>query len=288
MQNKFVFSTIILGLVALLAVLRKFQEEIHLLKQQISETKLNLEYNLREMQRETVKELKEIISKSSFEHSHLSTNITKKIHAMQDELLLHLYTSNFQRLDFLKSNFSILLWIKVHSFHAFDGIIGCEEAYHDANKCFHSYLRNKKPYFGFWDNDIASDTELLPDVWTHVSFTYDVNSRTGSIFLNEKLDKQRVGMEPLLAAHPIVFGRANKGHNPLDGRYFDDSFSMIYLTTRLTIYRFGSMRILPRSISEEEITSLMNTGDSYRTLLSVEVSSDTWEEITTPYHSPYN
>eukprot|EP01040_Poterioochromonas_malhamensis_P014201 gene14201-15701_t len=152
-----------------------------------------------------------------------SIDVTKKIHSIQIELFSHLYTStflfkNFQKLYFLTSSFSILLWIKVHSFHAFNGIIGCgEDATQDKNKCFHAYLRNKKPYFGFWDNDIASDTELLPDVWTHVSFTYDINSSTGSIFINGKLDTKKVGMAPLLVAHSMVFGHSHKPHNSLDG-----------------------------------------------------------------------
>lgn len=56
------------------------------------------------------------------------------------------------------------------------------------------------------------------------------------------------------------------------------SFSIVYVTTQL--HRFGSMKMLPRSTSKEEITSLMNAEDHYRTLLSIEVGPDTWQEIT--------
>ncbi len=75
------------------------------------------------------------------------------------------------------------------------GIIGCEEGYQIENSCFHAYLHDKKPNFSFWkaDGGIQSDTELLPNTWTHVSFTYDAPSHTASIFINGKLDKQIVG-----------------------------------------------------------------------------------------------
>ena len=152
----------------------------------------------------------------------LSTNVTKKITSIQDDILPLLYSSSYvfqdpQRVHFLTSSFSILVWIKIFSFRTTNGIFGCEEANHHTNHCLHAYLINRKPYFGFWSNDVASDTELLLNIWTHLSFTYDAPSRTGSIFINGKLDKQRVGMEPLSVAHPMTFGHWDDNH-PLFGR----------------------------------------------------------------------
>lgn len=175
-----------------------------------------------EVLKQRISELEESIEKSQTDLIQLSTNVTKKITSIQDDILPLVYSSSYvfqdpKRANFLTSSFSILLWIKIFSFRATNGIFGCEEANHHTNHCLHAYLINRKPYFGFWSNDVASDTELLPNIWTHLSFTYDAPSRTGSIFINGKLDKQRVGMEPLSVAHPMTFGRWDDNH-PLFGR----------------------------------------------------------------------
>ncbi len=182
---------------------KDLNDEIQLLKQRISE-------------------LEESIEKSNTDLMQLSTNVTKKIISIQDDILPLLYSSSYvfqdpRRVHFLTSSFSILVWIKIFSFRATNGIFGCEEANHHTNHCLHAYLINRKPYFGFWSNDVASNTELSPNIWTHLSFTYDAPSRTGSIFINGKPDQLRVGMEPLSVAHPMTFGHWDDNH-PLFGR----------------------------------------------------------------------
>lgn len=56
------------------------------------------------------------------------------------------------------------------------------------NECLHIVIRQQKPYFGFFYEDVAADEALTPSRWYHLAFTFDCPARNQSIYVNGRLD----------------------------------------------------------------------------------------------------
>jgi two-component SAPR family response regulator len=63
-------------------------------------------------------------------------------------------------------------------------------------------IRDQKPYFGFFNNDLQGKTNLEAGVWNHLVWRYNKLSGEQAIFLNGKLDSRSLG-------HPAYKGRDN-------------------------------------------------------------------------------
>ncbi len=66
----------------------------------------------------------------------------------------------------------------------------------------HLLIRNQKPYFGFYNNDLRGKTSLEAGKWYHLVWRYNKLSGEQAIFLNGKLDSRSLG-------HPAYKGRDN-------------------------------------------------------------------------------
>jgi hypothetical protein len=133
-----------------------------------------------------------------------------------------------QSLFLRQHSFSFLVWINIESFQSNNNIIACKEGiYHKYNQCLHFILRDRKPYFGFYDNDFSSDSQLQTRTWTHLAFVYDAQQKMGSIFINGKKKAQRLDMESLEGDHPVYISVAGNGRE-LNGRLVLSHLSFLW------------------------------------------------------------
>jgi len=68
------------------------------------------------------------------------------------------------------------------------------------NQSLHLTIRkNGRPHLGFFNNDLTSETQLLPNRWHHIAWRYSVKDQEQTIFVNGELDKAEGNREPFSA-----------------------------------------------------------------------------------------
>ncbi|HBY53387.1 MAG TPA: hypothetical protein DEH15_13220 [Marinilabiliales bacterium] len=100
-------------------------------------------------------------------------------------------------------DFSVAAWIKIKEYLPNKNdycIIGTKN--NSYQQGIHLLIRDQKPYFGFYNNDLQGKTILEPDRWYHLVWRYNKLSGEQAIFLNGKLDSRSLG-------HPAYKGRDN-------------------------------------------------------------------------------
>lgn len=100
-------------------------------------------------------------------------------------------------------DFTVAAWIKIKDFlpnKADYCVIGTKN--NSYQQGIHLLLRDRKPYFGFYNNDLRGKTALEAGKWYHLVWRYNKFSGEQAIFLNGKLDSRSVG-------HPAYKGRDN-------------------------------------------------------------------------------
>ncbi|HAQ19321.1 MAG TPA: hypothetical protein DCR40_08840 [Prolixibacteraceae bacterium] len=100
-------------------------------------------------------------------------------------------------------DFSVAAWIKIKEYlpnRRDYCIIGTKN--NSYQQGIHLLIRDQKPYFGFYSNDLQGKTILAPDRWYHLVWRYNKLSGEQAIFLDGKLDSRSLG-------HPAYKGRDN-------------------------------------------------------------------------------
>ncbi len=100
-------------------------------------------------------------------------------------------------------DFSVAAWVKIKEYlpnKADYCIIGTKN--NSYQQGIHLLVRNRKPYFGFYNNDLQGKTILEAGRWYHLVWRYNKLSGEQAIFLNGKLDSRSLG-------HPAYKGRDN-------------------------------------------------------------------------------
>jgi two-component SAPR family response regulator len=100
-------------------------------------------------------------------------------------------------------DFSVAAWVKIKEYlpNKVDYcIIGTKN--NSYQQGIHLLIRDKKPYFGFYNNDLRGKTNLDAGKWYHLVWRYNKLSGEQAIFLNGKLDSRSLG-------HPAYKGRDN-------------------------------------------------------------------------------
>lgn len=100
-------------------------------------------------------------------------------------------------------NFTVAAWVKIKEFPTNQTeycIIGTKNSNYQQG--IHLLIRNRKPYFGFYNNDLRGKTDLEAGKWYHLVWRYNKFSGEQAIFLNGKLDSRSLG-------HPAYKGRDN-------------------------------------------------------------------------------
>lgn len=100
-------------------------------------------------------------------------------------------------------DFTVAAWIKIREYLPNKRdycIIGTKN--NSYQQGIHLLVRDKKPYFGFYNNDLWGKTILDAGKWYHLVWRYNKLSGEQAIFLNGKLDSRSLG-------HPAYKGRDN-------------------------------------------------------------------------------
>lgn len=100
-------------------------------------------------------------------------------------------------------DFSVAAWIKIREYIPGKRdycILGTKN--NSYQQGIHLLIRDKKPYFGFYNNDLQGKTVLETGIWYHMVWRYNKLSGEQAIFLNGKLDSRSLG-------HPAYKGRDN-------------------------------------------------------------------------------
>ena len=100
-------------------------------------------------------------------------------------------------------DFTVASWVKIKEYLPNKRdycIIGTKT--NSYQQGIHLLIRDKKPYFGFYNNDLWGKTILEAGKWYHLVWRYNKLSGEQAIFLNGKLDSRSLG-------HPAYKGRDN-------------------------------------------------------------------------------
>jgi two-component SAPR family response regulator len=100
-------------------------------------------------------------------------------------------------------DFTVAAWIKIKEYlpnRRDYCILGTKN--NSYQQGIHLLVRDKKPYFGFYNNDLQGKTVLEAGRWYHMVWRYNKLSGEQAIFLNGKLDSRSLG-------HPAYKGREN-------------------------------------------------------------------------------
>jgi two-component SAPR family response regulator len=100
-------------------------------------------------------------------------------------------------------DFSVAAWVKISEYLPNKRdycILGTKN--NSYQQGIHLLIRDKKPYFGFFNNDLQGKTVLEAGKWYHLVWRYNKLNGEQAIFLNGKLDSRSLG-------HPAYKGREN-------------------------------------------------------------------------------
>ena len=135
-------------------------------------------------------------------------------------------------------DFTVSAWVKIENYQEEKSdycILGTSSNTYQQG--LHLNIRNKKPYFGFFANDLQGKTRIQAKRWHHIVWRYNKLTGEQAIFVDGRLDSRSLG-------HPSYKGR----ENIYIGLAYAPNTAMIGLIDNLTIWS--------RTLSEEEIWSL--------------------------------
>ena len=98
-------------------------------------------------------------------------------------------------------DFTVAAWVKIKEYlpnRRDYCILGTKN--NSYQQGIHLLVRDKKPYFGFYNNDLQGKTVLEAGRWYHMVWRYNKLSGEQAIFINGKLDSRSLG-------HPAYKGR---------------------------------------------------------------------------------
>lgn len=175
-------------------------------------------------------------------------------------------------LSITESSFVVSAWINVSNFDKGDlGILGSINQ-QGQRRGLHLVSRQRNPYMGFWAADTRDpNTTLETDNWYHITFLYDKEEKTQTIFVNGQRKVSRVNRNTFLGTQDLLIGNCinfNKGMNgrisDLKIRRIDDELSNGSNFDANSPVVLGPELILFPNPADEWITvSMANSGDYY-------------------------
>ncbi len=138
-------------------------------------------------------------------------------------------------------DFTVSAWVKIDKYKADKRdycILGTTGMSYQQS--IHLILRNGKPYFGFFSNDLEGNTIIEPGKWYNITWRYTKENGEQAIYVDGRLDSKSTG-------HPSYKGR-NEIYIGLAG--YDQVSNMIGYIDNLTIWS--------RAIGEQEIWNVSN------------------------------
>ncbi|MGD9931797.1 MAG: LamG-like jellyroll fold domain-containing protein [Mangrovibacterium sp.] len=136
-------------------------------------------------------------------------------------------------------DFTVAAWVKIDEYKKDKrdySVLGAPGGSYQQS--IHLVIRNQRPYFGFYSNDLQGNTRIEAGKWYHLVWRYSKLNGEQAIYVDGRLDSRSLG-------HPSYKGRDNI-YLGLAG--YDDQSNLIGSLDDLTIWS--------RTLGEEEIWSL--------------------------------
>ena len=154
-------------------------------------------------------------------------------------------------------DFTVGVWLKIPKYLPEKEdycILGAKNSTYQ--QALHLLIRNRKPYMGFFNNDLVGNTEIEPGKWYNVVWRYNKRNGEQAIFVNGKLDAISFDRPAYLGSDSLYVGFVN----------FSQSSNFVGVLDNLCIWS--------RVLSDKEILGLSNQ------LLDLHISNAiTWLDI---------
>lgn len=126
-----------------------------------------------------------------------------------------------EKLSLRDHDFTISAWVKLReNENADNSILGTTvKSYQEG---IHFTIRAKKPYFGFYANDVQGNVELEEDIWYHIVARYNKLNGEQAIYVNGKLDNKSLGHSAYQGKEDIIIGNASFGWRAFFNGEMDD------------------------------------------------------------------
>jgi len=126
-----------------------------------------------------------------------------------------------EKLSLRNHDFTISAWVKLSENENIDNsILGTTvKSYQEG---IHFTLRENKPYFGFYANDVQGNIKLEEGLWYHIVARYNKLNGEQAIYVNGKLDNKSLGHTPYQGKADIIIGNALFGWRAFFNGEMDD------------------------------------------------------------------
>ncbi|MEF2880032.1 MAG: LamG-like jellyroll fold domain-containing protein [Parabacteroides distasonis] len=154
-------------------------------------------------------------------------------------------------------DFTVGVWLKIPKYLPEKEdycILGAKNSTYQ--QALHLLIRNRKPYMGFFNNDLVGNTVIEPGKWYNVVWRYNKRNGEQAIFVNGKLDAISFDRPAYLGSDSLYVGFVN----------FSQSSNFVGVLDNLCIWS--------RVLSDKEILGLSNQ------LLDLHISNAiTWLDV---------
>ena len=154
-------------------------------------------------------------------------------------------------------DFTVGVWLKIPKYLPEKEdycILGAKNSTYQ--QALHLLIRNRKPYMGFFNNDLVGNTEIEPGKWYNVVWRYNKRNGEQAIFVNGKLDAISFDRPAYLGSDSLYVGFVN----------FSQFSNFVGVLDNLCIWS--------RVLSDKEILGLSNQ------LLDLHISNAiTWLDV---------
>jgi DNA-binding SARP family transcriptional activator len=118
-------------------------------------------------------------------------------------------------------SFTVSAWVKLSENDNIDNsILGTTvRSYQEG---IHFTVREKRPYFGFYSNDIQGNKVIENDTWYHIVARYNKLNGEQAIFVNGELDNRSLGHAAYQGKEEIIIGNASFGWRAFFNGDMDD------------------------------------------------------------------
>ena len=145
------------------------------------------------------------------------------------------------KLQLRDHDFTVAVWLKIDKYK--EGkedycVLGSiNSAY---QRSLHLMIRNKKPYMGFFNNDLVGNTLIEEGKWYYIAWRYNKQNGEQAIFVNGRLDALSEDRPPYLGSDSLLVGTGLTAQ----GSYFEGVMD--------------NLSIWSRTLSDKEIAGLSN------------------------------
>ncbi len=113
-------------------------------------------------------------------------------------------------LGLCKQSFTVECWLQTDSERNEDlSILGTTKA--APNQGLHLTLRGRKPYMGFYNNDLGGQTTIDAGQWYHIAWRFDISTMEQSLFVNGKKEASRTAVGAFEGEGMVFLGRCFEG-----------------------------------------------------------------------------